>query len=239
MDGSINFIGSLSGSIDEGGEGGGNVYDVKVKTSSQYESVVNEEDKIAYIDLSGYATKSELSGYVTSNALITILNDYVTDSELSTALNDYVTDSELSSYQPKLTAGENISIDPVTNVISASGGGGSWDYSTSEVNTGQKWIDGKDIYCCVYKDVNRILTDNNWNNNILSIANISEIIDFKGFIGLDGYGINIPLNYFRSTSEYITTILNSSCDNINIRPNINAGVSVKGVNITIYYTKND
>lgn len=25
-----------------------------------------------------------------------------------------------------------------------------FDYSTSEVNTGQKWIDGKDIYCKVY-----------------------------------------------------------------------------------------
>lgn len=51
-------------------------------------------------------------------------------------------------YQKPLTAGANISIDPVTNVISASGGS-SWDYSTSEVDTGQKWIDGKTIYCKV------------------------------------------------------------------------------------------
>lgn len=26
----------------------------------------------------------------------------------------------------------------------------TWNYSTSEVNTGQKWIDGKDIFCKVY-----------------------------------------------------------------------------------------
>ena len=28
-------------------------------------------------------------------------------------------------------------------------GGGSWDYSTDEVDTGQKWTDGKEIYCKV------------------------------------------------------------------------------------------
>lgn len=27
--------------------------------------------------------------------------------------------------------------------------GGSWDYSTDEVDTKQKWIDGKEIYCKV------------------------------------------------------------------------------------------
>ena len=43
-------------------------------------------------------------------------------------------------FQRPLTAGSNITID-ADNVISASGGS-SWDYSTTEVNTGQKWIDG-------------------------------------------------------------------------------------------------
>lgn len=53
---------------------------------------------------------------------------------------------KIPNYQKPLTAGANISIDPDTNVISASGGS-SWDYSTTEVNTGQKWIDGvHDIY---------------------------------------------------------------------------------------------
>ena len=35
----------------------------------------------------------------------------------------------------------------VTN--GSSGGGTSWDYSTSEVDTGQKWINGSEIYCKV------------------------------------------------------------------------------------------
>ena len=54
----------------------------------------------------------------------------------------------IPNFQRPLTAGQNITIDQ-DNVISASGGGSSWNYSTSEVNTGQKWIDGKDIYCRV------------------------------------------------------------------------------------------
>ena len=29
------------------------------------------------------------------------------------------------------------------------GGSSSWDYSTTETDTGQKWIDGKEIYCKV------------------------------------------------------------------------------------------
>ena len=48
-------------------------------------------------------------------------------------------------FQRPLTAGANITID-ADNVISASGGS-TWDYSTTEVNTGQKWIDGvHDVY---------------------------------------------------------------------------------------------
>ena len=122
---SMDLFGEVAGRI--GFEGGnGEVSDVKVKTSSDYESVVDEDDKTAYIDLSGYAKESELSQYVTNDGLTLILANYVTSTSLSSILNSYVTDSELSteleSYQPKLTAGENITIE--NNVISASGGGG-------------------------------------------------------------------------------------------------------------------
>lgn len=36
-----------------------------------------------------------------------------------------------------------------------------WNYSTSEVNTGQKWIDGKDIYCTVITGINLTIV-NDW-----------------------------------------------------------------------------
>lgn len=39
----------------------------------------------------------------------------------------------------------------IHNLEENAGGGGatSWDYSTDEVDTGQKWTDGKEIYCKV------------------------------------------------------------------------------------------
>ena len=209
MDGSINFIGSLSGSIDEGGGGGGNVYDVKVKTSLNYESVVDEDDKTAYIDLSGYATKSELSGFVTSKALTIILNDYVTDSELSTALGYYVTDSELSTeltnYQPKLTAGSNITIDPVTNVISASGGS-SWDYSTSEVDTGQKWTDNKNLFVKTFQGQLSISkTNRTWYDLISNLSYMDKVFVMpESYIELSDAIINIPYtSYFNNVGAVV------------------------------------
>lgn len=210
MDGSINFVGSLNGSIDKGGGGGGNVYDVKVKTSLNYESVVDENDKTAYIDLSGYATKSELSGFVTSEALTTILGDYVTDSELSTALSDYVTDSELSmeltNYQPKLTAGENITINPITNVISASGGGGSWNYSTNEVDTGQKWTDNKNLFVKTFQGQLTISTNNRtWYDLISNLSYMDKVFVMpESYIELSDAIINIPYtSYFNNVGAVV------------------------------------
>lgn len=37
-----------------------------------------------------------------------------------------------------------------------------WNYSTSEVNTGQKWVDGKDVYCTVITGINMNLSNNAW-----------------------------------------------------------------------------
>lgn len=37
-----------------------------------------------------------------------------------------------------------------TAIGSGGGGGSALDYSTSEQNTGRKWIDGKDIYCITF-----------------------------------------------------------------------------------------
>lgn len=45
-------------------------------------------------------------------------------------------------------------------------GGGSWDYSTTKVDTGQKWIDGRTIYCKVYTWQTQItnIGNNSWKN---------------------------------------------------------------------------
>lgn len=82
-------------------------------------------------------------------------------------------------FQRPLTAGTNITID-ANNVISASGGGTSWDYSTSEVNTGQKWTNGKDLYCKVI-DTN-------------SVVGLIETITDADFILIDNAYIYNPNN---------------------------------------------
>ena len=141
----MDLYGEIAGRI--GVEGGGSdIKDVKTKTtpSGSYNSVVNDEDKIAYIDLSSYAKESELSDYATKSEL----SDYVTSTALETTLEDYTTYeytesrytpvatfnayqiSAESHFQKTLVAGENITINPVTNVISASGGGGGLDLPT-------------------------------------------------------------------------------------------------------------
>ena len=57
----------------------------------------------------------------------------------------------------------NISWVVVDLASSGSGGGSSsWDYSTTETATGQKWIDGKDVYCIVIDKINMGLSSQAW-----------------------------------------------------------------------------
>lgn len=167
MDGSVNFIGSLSGSINEGGGGGGGIIDVQVNTTQvpDYESVV--ENDVAKIDLYPYMEKSE------TQTLFDLLNDEIelVDGKVG-ALEQIV-----PYKQDKLTAGNNITIE--NNVISASGGS-SWNYSTNEVYTGQNWIDGKPIYCRVIDLGSLKNFAIGWNNLMIPHNNYYDTI-IQGF----------------------------------------------------------
>jgi hypothetical protein len=57
MDGSINFSGTLAGSIAD--SGGGKIQDVQTNASGEYTSIVDEQG-VAKIDLSNYATDEQL-----------------------------------------------------------------------------------------------------------------------------------------------------------------------------------
>ena len=63
-------------------------------------------------------------------------------------------------------------------------GGGSWDYSTDEVDTKQKWIDGKEIFCKVIVPTSTALVKNTW--NLFALSNASEIEKL----------IDVKINYF-------------------------------------------
>ena len=57
------------------------------------------------------------------------------------------------------------------------GGGGAthWDYSTSEVATGQKWINEKDIYSRVFNNLNKSLSD--WTDLGVDASDIDTIVN--------------------------------------------------------------
>ena len=69
----------------------------------------------------------------------------------------------------------------IYNLEKNSGGGGatSWDFSTDEVDTGKKWIDGSKIYCKVYAPENQNIVTNTWTNLGVTITGIKDLIDFK------------------------------------------------------------
>lgn len=71
-----------------------------------------------------------------------------------------------------------------TTAVDEGGGGGSSgggiNYSTTEQNTGLKWIDGSDIYQCTWVLSPQILLqDNSWVATNIPIGDINNIIDCK------------------------------------------------------------
>lgn len=107
---------------------GGSLY-APTPTSLTAELPLSISNNTISIDLSDYATQSDISDFVTDTELSTVLEDYTTYQYTESrytplaTFNSYTISAE-SHFQKTLTAGENITIDPVTNVISASGGGG-------------------------------------------------------------------------------------------------------------------
>ena len=95
------------------------------------------------------------------------------------------------------------------------GGGGtptpsSWDYSTTETNTNQKWIDGKEIYCNVFVfDSPRLINQANIYNDLLNTdevtpLNIDRLIDVTSFGMFDTGNTTIYKTFFsyeRSTEK--------------------------------------
>ena len=99
------------------------------------------------------------------------------------------------------------------------------------------WIDGKPLYQRTFNLSSTTFSDNAWTNNVLGKSGIN-IKKFEGYFGLVGYDSRFPLDYYRNSSEYFTSTTNDDCSDLNFRPNMNAGVGVRGDIVTIWYTKN-
>ena len=114
-----------------------------------------------------------------------------------------------------LTTAEKKEYDTYQITDDYTGGGGSWNYSTSEVNTGQKWIDGKDIYSRTFTGLS-ITTSGSWQDTSIDVSYADTILhgfaidNAKQFIvcsfsGAGGTGSSLLLRSY-ITTNVITTV---------------------------------
>lgn len=177
-----------------GGGGGGNVDDVNVNGVS-----VVDSNRVAQIKSYKEVTQSEYDALpqskLTDGVLYCIKDagggggasslEELDDVNISTPIN-----GQVLSYDS--TNDKWINTTP-------SGGGGSWNYSITKVDTGQKWIDGRTIYCKVYTWQTQItnIGNNSWKN--LDIPSNDENWDiFINVIGGNQVGVVwnfLSLNY--------------------------------------------
>lgn len=177
-----------------GGGGGGNVDDVNVNGVS-----VVDSNRVAQIKSYKEVTQSEYDALpqskLTDGVLYCIKDagggdgasslEELDDVNISTPIN-----GQVLSYDS--TNDKWINTTP-------SGGGGSWNYSTTKVDTGQKWIDGRTIYCKVYtwQTQKTNIGNNSWKN--LDIPSNDENWDiFINVIGGNQVGVVwnfLSLNY--------------------------------------------
>lgn len=113
-------------------------------------------------------------------------------------------------------------------------------YSTSEVNTGQTWIDGKPIYR-TSKIIDNISTYNSFVSSGLTISNIDNVISIKNTfrrnLGTSNYVWYEAGNLTETqvNQNYITSIRIASGD---VQYLVNASsYSVDKIIVTIEYTK--
>ena len=105
---------------------------------------------------------------------------------------------------------------------------GGVDYSTTEQDTGLKWVDGKDIYQKTYMVD---LTSDSLNVDLDIEGTISSVIKIEG-VWTDGSGV-FNFSYSRTYRTAVDVDLNNK--RLRYAGNVH-GESVKS-SVTIYYTK--
>lgn len=117
--------------------------------------------------------------------------------------------------------------------------------STDEVNTGQKWIDGKDIYASYFS----IPEDSEAIGGSAITKNVSTAdLNYDTLIRIDGFSIRkaivgdaaiiSPINSFYSTSTFSLTQFNSK-STIGHRVAYSSDYYYGGAYFALFYTKED
>lgn len=111
----------------------------------------------------------------------------------------------------------------------------TWDYSASEVDTGQKWVDGNNIYCKVYNNVQLsngtdVILDANFgtDKNLIKIEGV-------GSYTTDNVKTSVPLsNYLPGNDKAIPKVTNGVLL-VEIKDNWSAWTC----HFIVYYTKTE
>lgn len=125
--------------------------------------------------------------------------------------------------------GNNLSITS-EGVLSASGGA---DFSTSEVNTGHKWVDNKPIY-------RRVLISSDVSVSTLpTISNVDTVVTFSAIVTNNSHNLNYVLPYIfnASTFFYVYPYKPSGSDVLNFDSSGNMTMSGGYIVAIVEYTK--
>lgn len=128
-----------------------------------------------------------------------------------------------------LTTAEKKAYDTYQITNDYTGGGGLPNYSTTEQLTGQKWIDGKDIYFKTLATPISITANDQWISTAFS--DIDNLIDYTIRLLRDGEPVGSAFN-----SGYIDVVVRNNTLSVKSHA-MNIADSYSISSMTIYYTK--
>lgn len=243
MQGSIAFDGTLSGSIAGGGGGGSEVtitptltsgtkiadYEIDSTPGELYAPTPESLTAAAPLDITSGVISIDLSGYqekLTAGSYITIDSDNEISCSPPISVVWYTPEPDV---QQDVLIGKFRVNDVIQNVY-APAGGSSWDYSTSEVDTGQKWIDGKTIYCKV------INQSAGAGETVITINGADNILPTTCYKVSDGNNEYALMNsYYNNNNDYVRVYIYNN----EIHLNLGSATAVyyNNAKIIAFYTK--
>lgn len=117
-----------------------------------------------------------------------------------------------------------------TKFVNVNQSGGSFpDFSTTEVNTGIKWIDGKPIYRKTFQTTSPSTANSATVVQDVTSLNIDTVVNISGNLG------TIPMNWYLDLNSHVTTWVNGVKTGIVM--NVGSSSVNTSCNITIEYTK--
>ena len=151
-----------------------------------------------------------ITGYGSSTTVQATLNSSLITNKMYFPLlyNAYTTHEVVVNENDELTIGNGSSISTMADLaiyfvpfLGGSSSSSSIDYSTEEQKTGQKWIDGKDIYQITIPNI--ALTTTNTQTDITSLT-IDNIVDYKAVYRSTSLGMQF-LNEYIDRSDWLST----------------------------------